>query len=112
MFMYRLSAIIEDIYKKYLPVAENLGVILNLDFPNPTKRIPEPSKVREPLEIHVSSALKRTKGEVRISVGKNGIEIFDNGTTLSPTALALFNKPDHIEAKSRVGFGTKVFIKF
>ena len=110
--MYRLSVIIEDVFKKYLPIAESLGVTFNLDFPDPTKRIAKPSRVKEPLDKHVSAALKRTKGEVKILVKKDGIEIVDNGTVLSPMSLAPINKPDHITAKSRVGFGTSVFIKF
>lgn len=110
--MYRLSIIIEDVFRKYLPIAEKLGVTFDIDFPDPTKRISSPSRVKEPLDKHVSSALKRTKGAVKVLVKQDGIEILDNGTVLSPVSLALINKPDHIIAKSRVGFGTSVFIKF
>lgn len=119
--MYRLSIIIEEVFRKYLPFAEKVGVALNLDFPDPTKRIKEPSKVRGHLDEHVESAIKRTasrgassklKGEVSILVRKDHIEVRDTGTVLSPAALALINKPEHIEAKSRVGFGTSVLIRF
>lgn len=118
--MYRLSIIIEDVFKKYLPVAESLGISLNLDFPDSTKRIESPSKVREPLDSHVEGAIRRAsvakttknKGEVKIVVKDGGIEILDNGTVLSAGALAVLNKPEHVVAKSRVGFGTSIFIKF
>ena len=110
--MYRLSVIVEEVFRKYLPVAQKVGVPLDLDFPDPTKKIEKPSRVREPLEEHLSSAIRRTKNHVKVLVKKDGITIFDDGSVLSPAVLSALNKPEHIEAQSRVGFGTSVFIRF
>ncbi len=111
--MYRLSLIINEIYNKYLPLATNAGIQLNLDFPDTTTKVKNPEKVKKDLEEHLDSALKRTlKGEVSVNVFKNRIEIKDTGTVLSAPAKNLLQFNDHIKVTSRVGFGTKVTIKF
>ncbi len=108
--MYRLSLIISEIYNKYLPLAEQDGIILNLDFSDTTKQISDPDRVKQDLESHLSSALKRSDaGEVSISVDKTAISITDTGTTLSPSACALLSNR-YIDVSSRVGFGTTVKI--
>ena len=113
--MYRLSLVINEIYKKYLPEAIKAGVTLNLDFKDPTLRVESPSRVKKHLEEHVPKAILRVSenrgGEVLISVLKNGVEIRDTGTTLSPEVIKLLSGK-HVEVKSRVGFGTRVLIKF
>lgn len=111
--MYRLSLIINEVYNKYLPLATKAGIQLNLDFPDPTQKVKNPEKVKKDLEKHVDSALKRTlKGEVSIGVFKDRIEIKDSGTVLSEPAKTLLEMNEHIKVSSRVGFGTKVTIKF
>lgn len=111
--MYRLSLIINEIYNKYLPLATKAGIQLNLDFPDPTTKVKNPEKVKKALDEYVDSALNRTiKGEVSINVFKNRIEIKDSGTVLSKPAKNLLEFNDHIKITSRVGFGTKVTIKF
>lgn len=108
--MYRLSLIISEIYNKYLPLAEKDGIILNLDFSDTTKQISDPDRVKQDLESHLSSALKRSdQGEVKISVDKTAISITDTGTTLSHSACALLSNR-YIDVSSRVGFGTTVKI--
>ena len=121
--MYRLSLVINEIYNKYLPKAIKAGVTLNLDFPDPTIRVNSPSKVKKTLEEHVPKAIlrvssasavgarKKPKGEVMISVSKTGVEIRDTGTTLSPSAVKLLSS-EHVDVKSRVGFGTRIMIYF
>ncbi len=110
--MYRLSAVIEEIFGKYLAFAEMRGITFDLDFPDTTKRISEPSRIKESLEKHLSFAIKRGKNQVRVVVRKDGIEIFDDGAVLSPSDLKLIKKAGLVEAKSRLGFGTVVFLKF
>lgn len=108
--MYRLSLIISEIYNKYLPLAEQDGIILNLDFSDTTKQISDPDRVKQDLESHLNSALKRSDaGEVSISVDKTAVSITDTGTTLSPSACALLSNR-YIDVSSRVGFGTTVKI--
>jgi len=110
--MYRLSLIISEIYNKYLPLAEKEGIILNLDFSDTTKEIPDSDRVKKFLDEHLESTLKRSDhGEVTISVDKEAITITDSATTLSPSACALLSNR-YIDVKSRVGFGTTVRIFF
>lgn len=110
--MYRLSLIISEIYNKYLPLAEKDGIILNLDFSDTTKEIADPERVKQYLDEHLDSTLKRSdKGEVTIGVDKTAITITDSATTLSHTACALLSNR-YIDVTSRVGFGTTVKIFF
>ena len=110
--MYRLSFVIHEIYNKYLPLAEKAGISLNLDFPDPTLKTKEPSKVKAKLDKHVESALKRTiSGEISINVYRGKIIVKDTGTVLSKPMIALIES-EHVHVKSRVGFGTTVTIDF
>lgn len=110
--MYRLSLIINEIYNKYLPLASQAGITLNLDFPDPTQKIKNPEKIKAALDTHLDSAVKRSyKGEITISVHKGKIVIRDSGTILSKPACAMLSG-EHITVKSRVGFGTSVTIVF
>lgn len=110
--MYRLSLIISEIYNKYLPLAEKDGIILNLDFSDTTKEITDPERVKQYLDEHLNSTLKRSdKGEVTIGVDRSAITITDSATTLSRTACALLSNK-YIDVTSRVGFGTTVKIFF
>lgn len=109
--MYRLSLIVEDVFRKFLPEATKAGIQLNLDFPDPTKKVKNPERLKASLEKNVDSALKRAKkGEVSIKVLKDRIEIFDSGTVLSLPAKSLLQASDRVKVSSRVGFGTKVTI--
>lgn len=108
--MYRLSLIISEIYNKYLPLAEKDGIILNLDFSDTTKEISDPDRVKQFLDEHLASTLKRSdKGEITIGVDKEAITITDSATTLSHAACALLSNR-FIDVTSRVGFGTTIRI--
>ena len=110
--MYRLSIIIDEIYLKYLPLAEKMGITLNLDFPDPTVKTDKTDKVRKELDKSMKSALSRTiKGEIKIEVKKGKITVADSGTTLSKEACAVLSN-EHVTVKSKVGFGTTVTIAF
>lgn len=108
--MYRLSFVIDEIYNKYLPLAEKAGISLNLDFPDPTIKIKEPSKIKAHLDKHVGAAFNRTiKSELSIHVARGKIIIKDDGTVLSKPMIALLSS-DRVSVKSKVGFGTTVTI--
>lgn len=108
--MQRLSIIISEIYNKYLPLTSQNGIELNLDFPDSTQEVEDPTTIKEVLDQHLDSALQRTKsGHINISVGKDAIKITDSGTILSKTLCHLLSN-NRVEVKSRVGFGTTATI--
>ena len=110
--MYRLSIIINEIYLKYLPLASKAGLTLNLDFPDTTIKVEDGEKIKKDVERTIRSARSKSiKGEITIAVSKGKIVITDTGTVLSKTLIRMLEN-DHIEIKSRVGFGTTVTIKF
>ena len=110
--MYRLSIIINKIYLKYLPLASKAGLTLNLDFPDTTLTVEDGEKIKKDVEKTVSSAVSKSiKGEITIAVSKGKVVITDTGTVLSKTMIKMLTN-DHIDIKSRVGFGTVVTIKF
>lgn len=110
--MYRLSLVINEIYNKYLPLAEKAGITFNLDFPDPTAKVLEPETIKNKLDKHVESALGRTvKGEIAINVHRDKIVITDTGTVLSKPMIAMLTS-EKVTVKSRVGFGTTVTIEF
>jgi len=110
--MAHLSEIIQKTYHKYSPIIEKAGVKFNLDFPDTTLTLGDDSHVAKALDKTMQSAVSRTRdGVINITVRKNQIVVEDTGTILSKTACELFTT-EHIKVKSRVGFGTKVTIKW
>lgn len=112
--MQRLSLIISEVYNKFLPLAENSSVQLDLDFPDTTQQVINPAVLQAELEQHLNSALNRTKGgkdsKITLSVDKNQIRITDSGTILSKPICELMSG-ERVQVKSRLGFGTTVTIK-
>lgn len=108
--MYRLSAVIEEMFSKYLPVAEKRGVRFNLDFPDSTRRIGRIFTVKKLLDEHLALAIKRAQHEVSLKVLDEAISIRDDGVALSPAQIAEIQDDELIKIKSRVGFGTDVRI--
>lgn len=107
--MYRLSLIIGEVYNKYLPLAEKGQITLNLDFPDATTTVDD-EQLQVELDQQLSSAFQRApRGEVSIRVTAEAIIIHDSGTTLSVPACKLLSH-GRISVKSRVGFGTDVYI--
>ncbi len=110
--MYRLSLIISEIYNKYLPLAEQNGIVLNLDVSDPTKQVSNPEQIKSFLDEQLSSTIQRAdRSQVTIGVDKESITITDSDTTLSHAACRLLSNR-HIEVTSRVGFGTTAKIFF
>ena len=113
MLMYRLSAIIEEIYQKYAKIAEKRNLRFNLDFPDITRRIERPSIVRRPLEALMPGVMERAQKDVSLSVQKDCVVVRDDGVSLTPSAVKeLCGDFENVVAKSRVGFGTEIRIKF
>ena len=110
--MERVSEIINKIYLKYLPIVKKLGITLDIDFPDTTLTIREKERVERDIDKTVRSAVSRTKnnGRIVIIVRPGKIIVTDNGTILSKTTCELLST-EHVEVKSRVGFGTTVTIK-
>ena len=110
--MYRLSAIIEEIFNKYAKLAEKRGVSFDLDFPDMTKRIERPSLVRRPLEVLLPGAIERAVKKVSLKVFPDYIQIRDDGVALLPSVLdEIRGGFENVLVKSRVGFGTEIRIK-
>ncbi|MBQ7802515.1 hypothetical protein IJ380_01455 [Candidatus Saccharibacteria bacterium] len=110
--MYRLSTIIEEVYRTFLPLAEKKKISFNLDFPDPTKRVERPSLVKNPLLENTEAAILRAKKSVSIVVKKNSVVVSDDGEVLPTAKLKEIREAENIKAKSRVGFGTEVEIFF
>ena len=112
--MYRLSIIVNEVFQKYLPMAEKAGVRLDLDFRDPKAEAGEIEAIRADLEKNLKNAVERNeklKGQVTLTVDKEKIQIKDSGTVLLKVACGLLSK-GRVEVKSRVGFGTTVTIHY
>lgn len=109
--MYRISAIIEEAFARFLPLAEKRGVGFDIDFPDPTMRIARPSLVRKPLFEQLPLAVERAEKRVSLAVTRTGVIIRDDGVALSPVAVKELCSDENVLVKSRVGFGTEVKIK-
>lgn len=110
--MYRISAIIEEAFSTFLPIAEKRRVGFDIDFPDPTLRVDRPSLVRKPLFEQLPLAINRAEKRVSLSVTGTGVIIRDDGIALSPDASRRLAEQENVTVKSRVGFGTEVRIRF
>ncbi len=109
--MYQLSVIINEIYNKYLPLAEKNRAQLDLDFTDTTQKVVDPEDIKTELDQQLSTILKHTnQGKIQIIVNQNEIIIQDSGTILSKPLCRLISK-GRISVNSRVGFGTKITIQ-
>lgn len=109
--MYRLSLIISEVFNKYLPLADQAKVQLNLDFSDTTQQVAHPEAVKHDLDQQLSSALQHAVGgEISVAVTDHAITITDPATVLSPAACALLSNR-RVTVKSRTGFGTTVTIQ-
>ncbi len=108
--MERISTIISEIYKKFLPIAEKGEIQLDLDLNSPDELIENTDQLIQDIESELNSALARNpKGHITIALRRHKILITDSGTTLSRTMCALLSA-GRIFVKSRPGFGTTVEI--
>ena len=109
--MERASDIITKIYQKYTPIAKKFGISLDIDFPDTTITIGEKARIEKELDKSLKNAVSRARGgRITISIRPGKITVTDNGTTLSKAACELLST-EHVNVKSRVGFGTVVTIK-
>lgn len=108
--MYRASLIINEIYNKFLPLAEQNGVRIDLDISDPEIVENEITEIKKDVEKTLSDAINRSsKGQITISLSEHKITITDTGTVLSKLACDLLSSK-HVQVSSRVGFGTKAQI--
>ncbi len=112
--MNKFIQTIHDLYNKVLPIAQNSGVELNLDYSDPSNldidvETDDP-KLKAELEEELKNAITRTNsGSVKLKVSKGVVTISDTGTVLSrPLCEALSH--GRVSVKSRVGFGTSIDI--
>ncbi len=109
--MEKISEIINGIYQKYLPIVKRLGITLDIDFPDTTLTFREKERVARDLDKTMRLATERSKnGRISITVRPGKIIVADDGTILSPTVCKMLTS-EHVEVKSRVGFGTTVTIQ-
>lgn len=108
--MYHLSFIISEIYNKFLPLAEQNGIQLDLDVVDSSVIAKELSGIQEDVEKTLSETISRSdKGKISIKVNRQEIIISDTGTTLSHSLCSLLSSK-YVDVKSRVGFGTTIRI--
>jgi len=111
--MSNFSLTISEIYNRFLPLAEQNGISLNLDIVDSDIIAEELANVKTDIEQAISTAIDRSKqGKISIQVKRGEITISDTGTTLSrPLCDLLSRNRKHVSVTSRVGFGTKVKIQ-
>lgn len=112
--MNKFIQTIHNLYNKVLPIAQNSGVELNLDYSDPSSldidvETDDP-ELKAELEEELKKAITRTNsGSVKLRVSNGVVTISDTGTVLSrPLCESLSH--GRVKVKSRVGFGTSVDI--
>lgn len=112
--MNKFLQTIHNLYNKVLPIAQNSGVELDLDYSEPAeleiKVEADDPKLQAELEEELKNAITRTdSGRVKLKVSDGVITISDTGTILSrPLCESLSH--GRVKVKSRVGFGTSISI--
>lgn len=112
--MNKFIQTIHNLYNKVLPIAQNSGVELNLDYSDPSTldidvETDDP-ELKAELEEELKNAISRTNsGSVKLRVANGVVTISDTGTVLSrPLCESLSH--GRVKVKSRVGFGTSIDI--
>lgn len=112
--MNKFVQTIHNLYNKVLPIAQNSGVELNLDYSDPASldidvETDDP-ELKAELEEELKNAITRTNsGSVKLRVSNGVVTISDTGTVLSrPLCESLSH--GRVKVKSRVGFGTSIDI--
>lgn len=112
--MNKFSQTIHNLYNKILPIAEQSGVELDLDYSDPATiefdvETDDP-ELKAELEEELKNAITRTNsGSIKLKVANGAISITDTGTILSrPLCESLSH--GRVSVKSRVGFGTNIDI--
>lgn len=112
--MNKFSQTIHNLYNKILPIAEQSGVELDLDYSGPATiefdvETDDP-ELKAELEKELKNAITRTNsGSIKLKVANGAISITDTGTILSrPLCESLSH--GRVSVKSRVGFGTDINI--
>ncbi len=110
--MSRLSIAINEIYLKFLPIAEKVGITLDLDFPDPTIEVEDTERIKKDLEKSLKTVVgRKPKSTIKIFVERGKIVLSDSETVLSKQMCEILSV-GHIRVKSKLGFGTTVTIDF
>lgn len=109
--MYKVSSIISEIYNKYLPLAEQKHIQLNVDLGNNSESTDKPNKVRRSIEEYLDLAMRNScQNAITIRIKNNHVVIADD-KILPRSAFAKLDK-EQIQVKTRIGFGTTVVINY
>lgn len=109
--MKRLSLLINDVYNKYLPLSEKQHVSLDLNITDFDDEVDDVEEIQAHLDDQLQNLLKkpRKNGAISLGIQHGYIVIRDSETALSPLVCAALSH-GRVEIKSRVGFGTTVYI--
>lgn len=106
----KLATLAQELYQKYLPLAEQLQIRLDFDLSDPHTTTSDATELTQHLSQYLNSALDRSaKGNISLTLTNGKIIIRDDGTVLSKTAKDLIER-DNVQVKSRLGFGTTIAI--
>ncbi len=110
--MEKISEVVSDLCKSYLPKIRAVGITFDIDFPDTTITVENKKEIKEHLEKSMKSAIKRSKnGSIKLSVKKGEIKLEDTGTIIDKATCKKLTS-EHFIVKSRVGFGTTFTIKY
>ena len=110
--MEKISGIVSDLCKSYLPKIKAVGISFDLDFPDTTITVENKKQVKDNLEKSIKSAIKRSKdGSIKLTVKTGEIILEDTGTIIDKATCKKLTT-EHFIVKSRVGFGTTFTIKY
>lgn len=112
--MKQISLLISDIYNKYLPLSKDRNVELNLSAVDTASELDAASdieEIQENLDEHMQKLLNKSRhhGVISLGIQQDYIVIRDSDTILSPLMTAALSH-GRVEVKSRVGFGTTIYI--
>lgn len=100
-----IRSIVNEIYKKYLNLADKKHIIFDLDFPDPTQKITNPTTLKQDLNQILNLLFSQPDlKSINLIIKKEQIVIKAN--ILLPKKLFLPN----FNFSSRFGFGTKVIL--
>ena len=109
--MKRLSLLINDVYNKYLPLSESQNISFDLNIADFDDEVADVEEIQAHLDEQLQNLLKKSRknGAISLGIQRGHIVIRDSETVLSPLVCAALSH-GRVEVKSRVGFGTTVYI--
>lgn len=109
--MGKISEIVSDILKNYLPKIKAVGISFDLDFPDTTIAVDSVENIKKGIEKGLKISIKHSKkGCVKLTIKKDEVILSDTGLVIDKTTCKKLST-EHFVVKSRVGFGTTFTIK-